>query len=73
MVIILLASFLQHTAISDQQAIWWGNLQWTTGCIAGAVLAWLGVRWADNNPRTSRKWFAVAMSVSRGGQLLMDP
>ena len=46
------------------------NAHWTVGYLAGAILAWIGVKRSKGALRRTRRWFAVAMSVYTLGQVL---
>jgi signal transduction histidine kinase/CheY-like chemotaxis protein len=45
---------------------------WTVAYLAASVLAWLGVRTADDNDRVPRRWFARGLTITVGAQLLFE-
>jgi len=47
-------------------------LHWTVAAIAAAMLAWLGVRSADEHDLAPRRWFAYGLTSTLLGQLLFD-
>jgi signal transduction histidine kinase/DNA-binding response OmpR family regulator len=47
-------------------------LHWSIAYVAAAVLAWLGVRTADEHDRAARRWFAYGLTSNAVGQLLWD-
>jgi signal transduction histidine kinase/CheY-like chemotaxis protein len=45
---------------------------WTVAYLAASVLAWIGVRTADENDRVPRRWFARGLTVTVAAQLLFE-
>lgn len=71
--LLVLAAFIAaRFAATPAMADWLDNLHWTAAYVAAAVLAWLGVRWADDSVRSARRWFAYGLSASAIGQLTWD-
>lgn len=72
----LLLSFASYVAAryasTPLLTSWLDNLNWTVAYGAAACLAWLGVRWADDNTRDARRWFAYGLTISIIAQLTWD-
>jgi len=47
-------------------------LHWTVAAMAASILAWLGVRSADEHDRAPRRWFAYGLTSTLLGQLFFD-
>ena len=47
-------------------------LHWTLACAIGAVLAWMGVRAAEQDQLASRRWFAYGLTATLVGQVYFD-
>ena len=45
---------------------------WTVAYLAASVLAWIGVRAADENDRVPRRWFARGLTVTALAELLFE-
>src|SRR4051794_5900374 len=45
---------------------------WTVAYVAASVLAWIGVRTADENDRVPRQWFARGLTVTAVAELLFE-
>src|SRR5438093_6611951 len=48
------------------------NVHWTVSYLAGALLAWLGVRHSRPAERSARRWIALGLSAYAVGQVLWD-
>jgi signal transduction histidine kinase/ActR/RegA family two-component response regulator len=47
-------------------------LHWTLAYAAAAVVAWLGVLDASGTDRVARRWFAIGLTLTLGGQFIYD-
>jgi two-component system, sensor histidine kinase and response regulator len=48
------------------------DLHWTMAYLAATILAWLGVRAADDHERAPRRWFARGLTITLMAQLLFN-
>ncbi|MGE0113297.1 MAG: PAS domain S-box protein [Steroidobacteraceae bacterium] len=70
--LVLLAFTAARYTDTSLLADWLDNLHWTAAYVTAAALAWLGVRWADEQTRSARRWFAYGLTASALGQLVWD-
>ena len=71
-VIVLVSFVLIRIGVSPAMTRFMDNVHWTTSYVAGAWLAWLGVRTATAENRAIHRWFAWALSLYAFGQVLWD-
>lgn len=65
------ACFLAAQFVHDSLALAiLDNIHWTSGFVAGAILAWLGVARSAPTERQSRLWMAIGLTVYMFGQVL---
>ncbi|MGC3980985.1 MAG: PAS domain S-box protein [Steroidobacteraceae bacterium] len=71
--VIVLCSFAAaHFSRDLTLAVFFENLHWSIAYITAALLAWLGVAWADESALAPRRWFAYGLSSYALGQLAWD-
>src|SRR5512143_1498030 len=48
------------------------NLHWTAGTVMAAILAWLGLRWAQAESASGLRWIAIGLTAYATGQIVWD-
>jgi signal transduction histidine kinase/ActR/RegA family two-component response regulator len=63
---------LAWTSTDTEAARTFDILHWTLAYAAASVIAWLGVLEASGTDRVARRWFAIGLTLTLGGQLIYD-
>jgi signal transduction histidine kinase/ActR/RegA family two-component response regulator len=63
---------LAWTSADPEVAHMFDILHWTLAYAAAAVVAWLGVLDASGTDRVARRWFAIGLTLTLGGQFIYD-
>jgi len=69
---VIVAAYVAARSAPMQLAQWLDNLHITVAYGTAAVLALLGVRWADDETRAARRWFAYGLIISVIAQFTSD-
>jgi PAS domain S-box-containing protein len=71
--LLVLGSFVALAYARDRdRKVFLDALHWTVSYVAGAILAWIGVRFAGPAERPARRWFAWGLTASAVGQVVWD-